>query len=138
MAGIVNDNIVFPVLDLIHREIRKYTSIHNIEGNPLEGEPSVTLFREHPMDTERVTGADMIYESTWRVSIWMKFGSEDDTGFPVGVGYTHPDYSYYKYFRLTQVTSRTFDASGESVLTYHIGLNYDDEGRLTGTSVNRI
>lgn len=43
MAGIVNDNIVFPVLDLIHREIRKYTSIHNIEGNPLEGEPSVTL-----------------------------------------------------------------------------------------------
>lgn len=138
MAGIVNENIVFPVLDLIHREINKYMSINNMEGNPFDGEPSVTLYREHPMDAERVTGADMLYESMWKISIWMKFGSEDDTGFPAGVGYAHPDYSYYKYFRLTQVTARTFNPGGESVVTYHIGLNYDDEGRLTGTSVNRI
>ncbi|MCF7753448.1 hypothetical protein KQ941_03255 [Paenibacillus xylanexedens] len=138
MAGIVNENIVFPVLDLIHRELRKYSSISNSNVSPLEGEPSVTLYREHMQDPDRVTGADLLYESAWKVSIWMKFGSEDEEDFPSGVGYSHPDYDYYKYFRLTQVTARTYDPSGESVFTYNIGLNYDDEGRLTGTSVSRI
>lgn len=138
MAGIVNDNIVFPVLDLIHREIRKHYNAQNIEADPFEGEPSVALFREHPMDAERVTGVDMYYESAWKVSVWMKFGAEDDLAFPAGVGFAHPDYAYYKYFRLTQVTTRAFNPGGELILTYHIGLNYDDEGRLTGTSVNRI
>lgn len=66
MAGIVNENIVFPVLDLIHRELRKYSSTSNSNSSPLEGEPSVTLYREHMQDPDRVTGADLFYESGGR------------------------------------------------------------------------
>lgn len=138
MAGIVNENIVFPVLDLIHRELRKFSSTNNSSLSPLEGEPSVTLYREHTQDPDRVTGADLFYESEWKVSIWMKFGSEDEESFPSSVGYDHPDYEYYKYYRLTQVTARTFDAGGDEMSSYNIVLNYDEEGRLTGTSVHRI
>ncbi|PYE51409.1 hypothetical protein HUB98_05330 [Paenibacillus barcinonensis] len=138
MAGIVNENIVFPVLDLIHRELRKFSSTNSSSVSPLEGEPSVTLYREHIKDPDRVTGADLIYESQWKVSIWLQFGSEDEDDFPSSVGYDHPDYEYYRYYRLTQVTARTFDAEGEAMFTYNIALNYDDEGRLTGTNVHRI
>ncbi|WP_427052005.1 hypothetical protein [Paenibacillus sp. TC-CSREp1] len=138
MAGIVNENIVFPVLDLIHRELRKFSSTNSSSVSPLEGEPSVTLYREHIQDPDRVTGADLIYESQWKVSIWLQFGSEDEDDFPSTVGYDHPDYEFYRYYRLTQVTARTFDAEGEAVFTYSIVLIYDDEGRLTGTNVNRI
>ena len=56
MAGIVNENIVFPVLDLIHRELRKYSSISNSNVSPRSREPSVTLYREHMQDPDRVTG----------------------------------------------------------------------------------
>lgn len=133
MAGLVNDNIVFPVLDLIRAEMRKMDTNY---VDPFLGYPSVELYREHQLDPERVTGAQMVYESGYIVDVFMKFGSDDETTYPDNV--SSYDYDYYKYFRLTETTLVTLNPDGDTVASYNIVLNYNNIGLLTGTDVSRI
>lgn len=138
MAGIVNENIVFPVLDLIRAELRKLHLSEKVIQDPFEGIPSVTIFREHPLDPEVVTGAELLYDSLYVMDIYLKFGSEDESTYPDGVDINHHDYDYYRNWRLTHVTTSVLDPNGDTIITYHISLNYDNRGFLTGTTVSRI
>lgn len=139
MAGLVNDNIVFPVLDLIKDAIRDHLiKYHMEEGDPFQGTPSVELFREHPLDDEKVTGATLTYESEYALDIVLEYGSDDESTYPEGVDSSHDDYEYYRYWRLTSVTTALISPAGEELVSYNIGLNYDKRGLLTGTTVARI
>lgn len=135
MAGIMQDNIIYPVLDLIRREIKNYNTVGN-NNDVFDGEPSIILYREDVRDSDRVTGADLTYESGWMLSIFLKYGTDD----PNLITVSESDYNYIfqKYDRLYQVIISTLNIEGETVVTFNIRLNYDNEGRFTGTEVNRI
>lgn len=82
MPGINDSTLVYGVLDLIKRELQN-SSIHN--GNstntgvdPLGGTPSVMLEREHPNDSDVLTGAKLFYPSGWVSSIKLVLGMTDE------------------------------------------------------------
>lgn len=84
MAGINSNTLVFGVLDLIKKEIRRNNAVGSMyestelqddaAGGPLDGVPSVILNREHPLDPDTLTGAFLYYPSEWRVEIYMGLG----------------------------------------------------------------
>ena len=130
-GGVVNDNIVFPVLDLIRREIRD-------KGVDFNGIPSVRLYREHPLDDEIVTTATLTYESGLIEEITLTRGSDDESTYPEGLKPKHPDYEFCRLWRLTQVGITYVNKGGEPIGRYLIGLFYDKRGLLERTSVNRF
>lgn len=133
MSGIVNDNVVFPVIDLIRRELKKRENI-----DPFNGVPSVNLFRDHPLDDEKVTSAEMSYESGYTVNVYMEFGIKDSSELPDGVSVQDPGYDYYANWRLRSVNITALNPEGYSVSSYDIFLIYDKKGLLTNTRVRRI
>lgn len=138
MAGIANDYLIYPILDLIRAEVRKSNTVGSTEIDPFAGEPSVLLFRDNAADPERVTGANIDYESGYAVQVFMTFGSEDATTYPINIGPDDPDWEYFTTWRLTNVTSVALNPSFEPLVTYSISLNYDGRGLLMGTTVDRI
>ncbi|TQK62101.1 hypothetical protein FB479_106184 [Brevibacillus sp. AG162] len=135
MAGIANDYLIYPILDLIRDEVHRTTTV---TADPFEEEPSVRLIREHPLDPEKVTGAKLFYESGYMLDISLTFGSTDTTTFPLEVDQLHPDWEYYSLWRLTSVTAVGYAPDGKTVGSYLIRLLYDTRGLLTGTDVLRI
>lgn len=127
-GGVVNDNIVFPVLDLIKREL-------NSQGYNFDGIPSVNLYRDHPLDNTRVTSIDLIYESGVRETIILGLGSEDIYSYPKDVTPNSHDYEFFRYYRLNEVTVTYYNKGGGVIANYKIGLNYDYNGLLVGTSI---
>jgi hypothetical protein len=141
MAGISNDYLIYPILQLIREEIKKNNTTNlssATTGDPFDGEPSVALYRRHPLDDQRVTGAVMMYDSGYRVEIIMNLGSDDPSTFPVDVLPDSPDWEYYSIWRLNGVNMSTFTPDDDPLVTYLISLNYDDRGLLIGTTVDRI
>lgn len=130
-GGIVNDNIVFPVLDLIRREIRD-------RGYDLGGIPAVVLYREHPLDDEIVTSATLTYESNIVEEIVLTRGSDDESTYPEGLKPRDPDYTYCQLWRLTKVNMSYVNPGGELIVGYVIGLYYDKRGLLERTTVSRL
>lgn len=130
-GGIVNDNIVFPVLDLIRRELRD-------KGCEMTGIPSVRLYREHPLDDEIVTSATLTYESGFIEEIGLTRGSDDESTYPEGLKPRHPDYKFCQLWRLTQVGITYVNKGGDPIARYLIGLFYDKRGLLESTTVNRF
>ena len=130
-GGIVNDNIVFPILDLIRQEIKdQYGLDHGI--------PSVILYRNHPLDDEIVTAAKLTYESGLVEEMILNRGSEDESTYPEGLKSRHPDYAYCKYWRLTSVMLSYFMHGEEALKKYVIDLNYDKKGLLASTELTRL
>jgi hypothetical protein len=127
MAGIVNDYLIFPILDLIREEIRlaqRGESRNNSGGggqifiDPFGGVPSVTLHRQNPDDKAKVilSGATLNYQSGYVVEIQL----HQSTG-----------------FKLLSIDQTVIDNSGVLVASYHIGLNYDERGLLVSTDVRK-
>ena len=129
-GGIVNDNIVFPVLDLIRKELKVFDVDHGI--------PSVILYRDHPLDDEIVTAAELTYESGLVEEIILIRGSDDESTYPEGIKPNHPDYEYCKYWRLTSVTISYYNKGENTQRRYEIDLNYDRRGLLESTTVTKI
>lgn len=129
-GGIVNDNIVFPVLDLIRREMK--------DSGYEFGIPSVVLYRDHPLDDEIVTAAELTYESGLVEEIILVRGSDNESTYPEGLKPNHPDYEYCKYWRLTSVIISYYDKGSNSQRRYEIYLNYDKRGLLESTTVNKV
>lgn len=130
-GGVVNDNLVFPIIDLIRREMRD-------KGNGMDGMPSVKLYREHPMDDEIMTSATLTYESGMVEEIGLTRGSDDVSTYPEGLKPRHPDYKFCQLWRLTQVSIIYVNPGGEPIAQYQIGLFYDKRGLLDHTTVNRM
>lgn len=129
-GGIVNDNIVFPILDLIRREMK------DLEVD--DGIPSVKLYREHPLDNEVVTAAELTYESGLVVEIILIRGSDDESTYPEGIKPNSLEYEYCKYWRLTTVILSFYGKGKNSQRRYEIHLNYDKRGLLESTTVVKI
>ncbi|WP_312113536.1 hypothetical protein [Brevibacillus reuszeri] len=135
MAGIANDYLIYPILDLIRDEVQR-TSF--TVGNPFAEEPSIRLIRDHPLDSEKVTGIKLFYESGYMLDISLTFGSTDISTFPLDVDTEHPDWEYYTLWRLTSITAVGYSSDGKTVGSYLIRLLYDTKGLLTGTDVHLI
>lgn len=133
MPGIIDNNLVYPILDLIHREMRKF---QNSEEDL--GVPTVTLYRDDPHDPDRVTGASLYYESGHTMEISLSFGTDDDSALPEGVTPGHPEYEYYKYHRLSKVSVTMLNPDGVEIDSYVISLNYDNRGLLVNTDLLRV
>ncbi|NGQ95320.1 hypothetical protein G3578_09150 [Brevibacillus sp. SYP-B805] len=133
----INDNLIFPILDLIRQEIRKASIAGDAvrEGgdgggtsslfDPFSGIPSVILERNQPNDTYRVmlSKATMVYESNWVVEWEPMFGYHPQTG---------------SAWALTEVKLTAKNPQNEAVAIYSISLNYDKRGLLESTSVHRL
>lgn len=130
-GGVVNDNVVFPVLDLIRKELKT-------SGASFDGIPSVTLYRDHPLDEYVVTGATMIYESGMIEEVGLTRGSDDESTYPEGVDESHHDYTYCKLWRLTTVYLSYLNKGGDPIAQYIINLAYDKKGLLESTSVQKF
>jgi len=131
-GGNVNDNIVFPVLDLIRQQVKERANVD------LKGMPSIKLYRDHPLDDEVVTAVELTYENGLVEEIILVRGSDDDSTFPEGVNLNHPDYNYYKYWRLTSVLISYFNKGENAQRKYEISLIYDKRGLLQGTTLTKI
>lgn len=130
-GGIVNDNIVFPVLDLIRKEVSEQMGVDH-------GIPSVILYRDHPLDDEVVTAAELTYESGLVEEIILMRGSDDESTYPEGIKPNHPDYEFCKYWRLTSLTLSYYNKGENTQRRYEIDLHYDKRGLLESTTVAKI
>lgn len=129
VGAIPNENIIYPIIDLIRREVRNFTGLSD------DDIPDVTLYRNHPMDEEVLTAVDLDYANGFSEHIVLGLGSEDESTYPEGIKANEID--YYKHFRLTSVSITVFNPSGLVVKEYIIRLNYDNKGLLKGTTVIR-
>lgn len=65
-------------MDLINREINKYDRSSSDEGvDPFQGNPSVVLFREHPLDEDTLTGVLLAYPSGYTLDVALGLGMGD-------------------------------------------------------------
>lgn len=135
---IPNENLVYPIIDLVRNELSKEYSKITENIDPFKGTPSITLYRDHPLDSEKVTGVEMKYGSGYTLDVYLKYGSENEEDFPNAVDSTHPDYDYYRYWRLTQVVTSVVSPDEDVVVSYNIRLNYDTDGLLISTIVKKI
>lgn len=142
MAGIVNDNLIYPILDLIQREIRvalanqqlnnggsysdpDYTPVE-ISTDPFAGIPSVVLERNHPNDSSKtiLTKVTMTYSSFYRIEIGLEYGVNSlNTSFA---------------WALTKVIVSALDPFNTLVVKYEISLSYSQDNILQSTSVQRV
>lgn len=137
MPGIIQDNLLFPILDLIRSEIQKNNNAQAdvmVAGDPFGGTPSVTMYREHPLDPEVVTGATLKYnDSGYSQEIFLYFGLDS-----VDISPDDPNYDYVRSWILRSVRINSISNEGKLIQSVHISLNYDSNWRLTGTTVARI
>lgn len=134
MVGLFNSSFVYPVLELIKKEVRNQTAIKDL--NFLDEIPSVILHRDNLYDLDEVTGASFKYQNGFALELFMTKGSDDETSYPIGVSQSHPDYKYYRYERLTLISSSLVTPDDITLVTVNIELQYDPySGNLLGTNV---
>lgn len=69
MAGINDNTLIYGVMDLIERSMRRQEQaalikqIEGVGGNVWEGQPSTLLYREHPEDKDVLTSVELLYSS---------------------------------------------------------------------------
>lgn len=126
MAGVLNDNLVYPILDLIRSELRKHINNKNGEkkgkNNHLGDIPSVQLIKEHPKDPSGVvlSAVEAYYSDGASVFIELQF---EATANP---------------FLLTGVLASGFDDENELISQYKMTLNYDSRTLLEGVDTVRL
>lgn len=123
-----NQNIIYPVLDLIRREIAALSGDLGIA--------SVKLHRNHPIDPETVTSADLFYLSGEHHHVALTLGSTDESTFPSRM--TKADYEFCRFFRLNSVLISHVSNGGGNVGGYIIDLYYDKNGLLDRTNVTEL
>jgi hypothetical protein len=133
MAGISNDYLIYPIMDLV-----KSSKSDKEYKNFYEGEPSVTLYRDSPIDKDRVTGVKMVFKSDYKIEVILQYGSLDTSSLPIGVDSSSSEYDYYMTERLNSVFISYLDSNNEVIEIYNVVLNYDDEGLLVGTTVSEV
>lgn len=131
MAGVANDYLIYPIMDLIKQK-QTDTII------PFEGEPSVTLIRDDPNDIYKITGVKMYYKSGYEIDVTLKYGTFNPLKLPLGVNSLSSDYEFYLTERLDEVFVSYLEPSGNVIEIYNIQLNYDENGLLQDTVVNTV
>lgn len=124
MAGIVNDYLIFPILDLVQKELQNYTKnlkdndLQVLFDNPFAGIPSTSIERNHPDDTGEtiITGVRMVYNS----------------GFAINLGFEYDENFILQIVNVTVASSKS-----QVVAVYRMVLNRDGRGLITSTSVAR-
>lgn len=137
MPGIAQDYLIYPILDIVRQELRRYGISRaagggslNVVNLSLDETPSVEIVRGHPLDDKAVIGAVMYYSSGVSVQIDLQRGEEVEAD--------HPDYDYITNWRLSSLTITTYDSGDNVILTLVIRLNYDSEGLFHSTEVLRL
>ncbi|GBF32196.1 hypothetical protein DCCM_0387 [Desulfocucumis palustris] len=137
MAGIVNDYLAFPILDLIQREVRlaaggsmtggfnQGSAVADSGDAPFAGIPSVMITREHPGDSGKtiVNEAMLTYLSGYKAQLTFEYGAN-----PLNSGYA---------WTLKTLITTAYDPQGQPVVTYKVDLNYDSGAVLQSTNVER-
>ena len=154
MAGVFDEYLIHPILELIRGEVRRLSSVTQRTGtNPVlfAGTPSVRLLREHSTDVGRVTGFELIYSGGGTILGTLQFGIQDDreettipeegfestNHFPLEITPDHKDYDYFLNDVLSNVTIY-FISLGEVVMTLNVQLNYNSKGVFIGTTVSEF
>ncbi|MCR8843928.1 hypothetical protein NQ117_09530 [Paenibacillus sp. SC116] len=133
MPGIIQDNILFPILELVRSEVRKQQNIQNVqEGDPFAGTPSVALYRDHPADLDKLTGALLSYPSGYMLDLYLSFGLD-----PVEyeIYDNDPNWIFVTEQLLAEISIIVINPEQEAVKNEEIRLHYDNRWNLIGTSV---
>jgi NhaP-type Na+/H+ and K+/H+ antiporter len=122
MSGVVNDYLIYPILDLIKAGVQNSSGgiieserETNDDFDPFTGIPSIELIRNHPDD--------------WSKTFLTRVIQTYETGYVVEVGLIYGDNatSSQDKWRLNAVTASLTDDEGELLLLYHITLHYGRE-----------
>lgn len=140
MAGIIQDNMMFPILELIRGEIRKslQSQATTSEADPFEGVPSASLYREHPLDPDILTRVHLEYPSGYVVDVYLYHGFEDISELPDGFNESDHDWEYVTKWMLRSVRVTSLNTEEEIVMSLNIRLIYDSRWLLTETEVNKL
>ncbi len=132
MPGVMNDYLIFPILDIVKSEIHRNNYAKKQESKSsgaadidlFKGIPSVILERNHPNDSSKtiLTKAAVVYPSGWGVLNELDYGDPAD-----------PNFTWILKEVNIKVTK-----SGEMIMVYNIRLNYDDRGMLTNTVATKL
>lgn len=130
MAGVVNDYLIYPILDIVRREIRialaksdsgggGEETVENLLADPFAGIPSVALERKHPDDSSGtiLTRVVSTYPSGYVLDTSLQYFSDR--------------------FVLQSVTIAAITPDGDVIAVYEINLLYDERGILSGTDTQR-
>ncbi|BAU28166.1 hypothetical protein DFP93_101243 [Aneurinibacillus soli] len=120
MAGIVNDYLIYPVLDLIKAGVKDAMSnVKDAEDGIdfFNGIPSVELIRDHPNDSSKtfLTQVIQTYENGYVMSVRLLYGD---------------DSSPYHKWRLSGVISSLMNEEGELVLQHELVLLYGERNEV--------
>lgn len=120
MVDIVNENLIYSILDLIRKELKKHY-IQNGSQSPFNDIPSAVLFREHPQSDTIITKVELNYTNEYFSQIHLIYGG---MGNPFILD--HVMLIGYKY-----------NNSGglDELIRYYIVLNRDERGLLTGVDI---
>lgn len=132
MVGSFNNSMVYPIMELIKKEL-KHMKREEIPKY-LDDIPSVELHRESRTDPDEVTGATFSYGGGYTVEMYLHRGNSDPKTFPVGIAKSHPDYHYYKFVRLSMVSSSLLSSDSELLVTVNMEMLYDSKGRFKGVN----
>lgn len=125
MAGIKQDYLIKPILELVRSEIKHSqfsselnTGTDDDRCSDFDGTPSVSLYRDHPLDTSGtfISSATLIFEKGNRIVM---------------------EISYLDTWELDTVTTQLYDCSGFRLVGYLIALNRE-EHIVTGTTVTKL
>ncbi|SNS21802.1 hypothetical protein SAMN05446037_100673 [Anaerovirgula multivorans] len=127
IRAVPNENIIYPILDLIRKEVRQITPDSSL------GMPNVKLYREHPLDKDTVTSIELTYESGHVEQVTLGLGNDDVNTYPENM--RKQEYEYYRHFRLNYVVITFLSPSSDVITDYYIGLDYAKDGNLEGNKV---
>lgn len=125
MVGSVNESLVYPIIDLIHRELRRHAlnqGYYSSDKDFFDDIPSVRLYREHELSDAIVTRVEMNYHNEpFSIKIFLLYGG-------MGSPYVLDSLLVVGFFHRNEWTS-------EEVVRYQIFLNRNEKGVLTGIDV---
>lgn len=118
MVGLVNENLAYPILDLIKKHLKhKHSNIRL----PLNEIPEVRLFRNHSLSSVMVTEAHFYYNSPYWIKLILNYGAWDSP-------YILNSVSAFLHYNESAWETR-------DLLKLLIVLNRNEKGLLTGTDV---
>lgn len=121
MAGVVNESEVYPIIDLIQREIRKWLKKQGKDDDPFDDIPSVRIYRESPLSSAIITRVELRYSGPYKIKLYLYYGG-------MGNPYMLDNLLAVGYHDVNDWTT-------EEVVKYQIFLNRNEKGVLTGVDV---
>lgn len=129
MAGIVNDYLIYPVLDLIRAGVKEAVTNIADDRDGIEffsGIPSIELIRDHPDDSSKtfLTQVIQTYDNGYVMNVRLIYGE----------GAISP---YHKW-RLSSVITSLTDEGGELLLQHETTLHYGERNEVEYTEVTHL